>query len=346
MQLKIGTGSYEVVSLVVPGLGPEIILGVDLMELWKAKLDLGNFNMTIEEREKVDVVPFIEEDMGRGQTSLSEPGLESELFFVEKVEVYDQEKIAMVECVDPGSYERNLPYDEVERGLFLFTGNEVCVTDPLSESAEIQILSVQVYDRIYSVLKRKVDEIEGINEMQKEKFYREFRENIEVFSHRIGLCTAYTHEFQVVNPTPYTHKCRNVPLAMLEKTDQAIQKMLRENIIEESDSENVNALCLVQKTDGSARVTIDAHQLKSMTLSNHYRSEPVQAQINKVNSAKWYSILDLTQASCRSLWRNSVGIIRRSSIWVNNIALHKPISGSPQVVRRSPEHYIKCSVKN
>ena len=70
--------------------------------------------------------------------------------------------------------------------------------------------------------------------------------------------------------------------------------MLRENIIEPSDSEHVNALCLVQKTDGTVRVTIDARQVNSMTMPNHYQSEPVQAQLNKVNGAKWYSILDLT----------------------------------------------------
>ena len=201
-----------------------------------------------------------------------------------------------MECVDSGSYERNLPYDEVERRLFLFTEHEMNVTDPSCESDDVQILSVNVSDRIYSILKQKVDQIDCINDMQKERFYRVFRENIKVFSDKIVLCTEYTHEFQVINPTPYTHNCRNVPLAMLEKTGQSIQKMLRENIIKESDSEYANALCFVEKADGSVRVTIEAYNINSMTMSNHYRNEPVQAQINKVNSAKWYTIVDLTQA--------------------------------------------------
>ena len=54
------------------------------MESWQANLDLGNFNMTIKEGDTVDVEPLIEDDVGHGQTILSEPDLESELFFIER----------------------------------------------------------------------------------------------------------------------------------------------------------------------------------------------------------------------------------------------------------------------
>ena len=259
------------------------------------------------------------------------------MFFVEKVQIYDQERIAIVECVDSNSYERNLQCSEVERGLFLFSENEVGVDDLSCGSAEIQILSIQAAGSTYSILKQKVDEIEGITDIQKERFYRVFQENINVFSDKIGLCNAYVHEFQVVNTTPYHHKCRNVPLAMLEKTDEAIQKMLRENIIEPSDSEHVNALCLVQKTDGTVRVTIDARQVNSMTMPNHYQSESVQAQLNKVNGAKWYSILDLThaflQVTLAEHCRGYTAFLHRG----NNIDLPVPLLDSPPVAQHSPE---------
>ena len=209
IQAKIGTGSYEVVFLVVPGLGPEIILGVDLMESWKAKLDFEHFHMKMATDNAVETVPFMEDDVGQTQASVAEPGLESELFFVEKVAVYDHERVAIVECLDQVSYERNLPCNEVERGLFLFSEKDECVNDLSYLNDEVQILSIQADDRTFEILKRKVDEIEGITDVQKQKFYRVFQENINVFSDEIGLCNAYVHEFHVINPTPYHHKCRN-----------------------------------------------------------------------------------------------------------------------------------------
>ena len=295
VRMKVGTGSHDIVFLVVPGLGPEIILGLDLMETWQAILDFGRLHMCIKESENVEVVPFIEDAVGQGQTSPPEAGIESELFFVQRTHVYDGDTIAIVQCVDPGSYEQNFNSCYGERGLFLYSEDELNNVDQADED-EIQILSVDVSDRIDSVLIQKVYEINDISDVNKREFYRVLRENFEVFSDSIGLCKVYTHEIHVENPTPYSHKCRPVPIAMLEKTDQAIQKMLDEKIIEKSDSEFVNALCLVRKTDGSVRVTIDARQINSMTSSNHYRSESVQAQLNKVNGAKWFTIIDLTQS--------------------------------------------------
>ena len=199
VKAKVGTGSYDVVFLVVPGLGPEIILGVDLMEHWRAKLDFGTFNMEIAAGEAAEKIPFMLDDDSQGQVSLADPGLESELFFVEKVEIYDQERIAKVECIDSASYEKNLLYSEVERGLFLVE-NEVEVDNLSCENAEIQVLSLQATDRTYEILKLKVGDIPGITDSQRQRFYRVFQENINVFSDKIGLCNAHVHEFHVINP--------------------------------------------------------------------------------------------------------------------------------------------------
>ena len=95
------------------------------METWQAILDLGRLQMSIRGSESVAVVPFIEDTVGQCQTSPPETGIESELFFVQRTQVYDGEKIAIVQCVDPGSFERNLNSSEGEKGLFLYSENEI-----------------------------------------------------------------------------------------------------------------------------------------------------------------------------------------------------------------------------
>ena len=118
VQMRVGTGSHEVVFLVVPGLGPEIILGLDLVETWQAILDLGRFQISIKENESVEVVPFIEDAMGHGQASPPDAGIESELFFEQRIHVYDGEQIAIVQCVDPGSFEQNSIVLKVKEAYF------------------------------------------------------------------------------------------------------------------------------------------------------------------------------------------------------------------------------------
>ena len=148
------------------------------METWQAILDLGRFQMSIKENESVEVVPFIEDTMGHGQASPPDAGLESELFFVQRTHVYDGEKIAIVQCVDPGSFEQNLNCIEGERGLFLYSENEINDVDPPHDE-EIQILSVSVSDRTDSILIQKVHDIDVINETQKQNFYRCCEKNLK-----------------------------------------------------------------------------------------------------------------------------------------------------------------------
>ena len=107
------------------------------METWQAILDFGRLHMSIRESENVEVVPFIEDAVGQGQTSQPETGLESELCFVQRTHVYDGDTIAIVQCVDPGSFEQNFNSSEGERGLFLYSEDELNNVDQTDED-EIQ----------------------------------------------------------------------------------------------------------------------------------------------------------------------------------------------------------------
>ena len=132
---------------------------------------------------------------------------------------------------------------------------------------------------------------------------------------------------------------------MLNKTDVAIQKLLNDNIIQDSNSDFINESCLVQKTDGIVRVTIDARRLNSMTTQNLYRSEPVQSQINKVNGARWVTLLDLNQAFLQVLLHEHC----RNSLYLSTAESSTDLPELLSVWRRagprSPEPWIKCSGK-
>ena len=77
--------------------------------------------------------------------------------------------------------------------------------------------------------------------------------------------------------------------------DEAIAQLIQDDIIEPANSAFLNLLCIVLKSDGTARVKVDARLINSRTRQNHFRVEPVERQLERVNGAKHYSILDLSQ---------------------------------------------------
>ena len=188
--------------------------------------------------------------------------------------------MAVVKVLDPDSYETNIPCSESVNGLFLYSEESVYTIDNVNIGEELRVMSIQTHNNAEVAFKSKIDQINGINSRQKQDFYYTLQKHADMFTDRIGLCTAYTHMFEVAHPEPYNYKCRTVPIAMMEKTDTAIQKLLDNGIIQGTNSDFINALCLVQKTDGTVRVTVDTRRLNSMTTQNLYHSEPVQSQIN------------------------------------------------------------------
>ena len=59
LSVKVRAGNHEVIFLVVPGLNPEIILGIDMLEIWKAVIDVGHLNMSLNHRDSCGVVKFV-----------------------------------------------------------------------------------------------------------------------------------------------------------------------------------------------------------------------------------------------------------------------------------------------
>ena len=110
------------------------------------------------------------------------------------------------------------------------------------------------------------------------------------------LYATTVHEFHVTDRKPFSHRCTPIPAALMEKTDLVIQKMLREEVIEDSQSQFINPICIVMKPDGNVRITIDARELNSKTKEDHYRTELVKTQLDRINGAKLFRLIDLSQS--------------------------------------------------
>ena len=159
------------------------------------------------------------------------------------------------------------------------------------------VMTAPVIDEATSnsdILYEKVQEIKILNKYQKNQLQAVLERNREVFSQRLGLCKTYVHHFEVNDLTPYEYRSRPIPSSMIEDVNKTIQKMLDDHVIEPADSSFINPLCIVRKPSGEVRITVDARKLNARSRMNYFRNENVESLLNKVNGAKFLTILDLS----------------------------------------------------
>ena len=72
-----------------------------------------------------------------------------------------------------------------------------------------------------------------------------------------GLCDKVFHTIDVTDDTPIRQKPRPVPPAHIKELEEIINDLLERGLIIESSSPWASPICLVNKADGSKRMTID-----------------------------------------------------------------------------------------
>ena len=295
LPIEIDGQVYDIIFLIIPNLNANVIIGCESFLNWEAILNFQEKNLVIHRVGKAQLVPFItteREVLEKGREQENE--LLGETFFVESVELEGREVVTLnkyneaeYHCETSGFCEScGDMINIVGTGDSTWTRDDVQVNEVLLEQD----------NELMSVLKEKVDEIEGIDRCKRDTLYNILIENKELFADKLGKCTSYTHSFKVKDFTPFTHKSRPIPAQLGEKVDQAIEKMVSDEVLELSDSQYLNPLCVVMKADNTVIITVDARVLNSRCEPDYFHNRNIDQLLYKVAGSKYFTSIDLSAA--------------------------------------------------
>ena len=112
---------------------------------------------------------------------------------------------------------------------------------------------------------------------------------------QLGRTGKVRHTIDTANSKPVKLPPRRLPMAQREVVDRELEKMLKEDIIEPSDSPWAANVVLVKKKDGSVRFCVDYRKLNECTKKDAYPLPHIGDSLDALSGSCWFSTLDLAQ---------------------------------------------------
>jgi transposase InsO family protein len=181
----------------------------------------------------------------------------------------------------------------------LGVGTEITTADPVIieqvpvPSADEQHASGNVETAVRSMV-AQVDENVPIE--VREQLMRLMLENASAFSFDeldVGRATAVQHEIDVGDARPVRQRLRRQPPAHQVAIDSYVQDMLRQGVIEPTQSPWAANLVVVRKKSGDFRVCCDYRGLNLTTRKDAYSLPRIDACLDSLSGAVWFSTFDL-----------------------------------------------------
>jgi len=114
-------------------------------------------------------------------------------------------------------------------------------------------------------------------------------EDIGTVEDKYGLHDVVLNDDKPIKQKPYV-----IPQAKETVVKDCVEKMLKMNIIEPSNSNWASPIVLVKKPDGSERFCVDYRKLNNVTLKDSFPMPNIENRLNKLHGSKFFKSFDCT----------------------------------------------------
>ena len=113
--------------------------------------------------------------------------------------------------------------------------------------------------------------------------------------HRLGQITNYSHKTEI-DPSikPVSQRLRHIPFSQLDKVDAEIDKLLNDDVIEETPEPSpwVSNLVIVPKPSGDLRVCCDYRDLNKAIIRERFILPKVEDTLHALQGSKYFAKID------------------------------------------------------
>ena len=151
-------------------------------------------------------------------------------------------------------------------------------------------------DRKEQVLKAVKVNSTGLSSEQLTQMQNLLKEYADIFSLHpsdLGTTDQITHSINTGDHEPIRQPLRRLPFSLRSKTNELVQEMLDQGVIQPSKSPWASPVVLVEKKDGSVRFCVDYHRLNAVTKMEVFLLPRIDDSLDMLSKSKFFSTLDL-----------------------------------------------------
>ena len=109
----------------------------------------------------------------------------------------------------------------------------------------------------------------------------------------LGKTDRVLHDIKTTTDTPIKQRVRRPPIHQRVEEERSVAEMLKDGIIEPSESPWSSPVVLVRKKDGSTRFCIDYRKLNDISIKDSYPLPRIDDSLDALAGAKCFTTLDL-----------------------------------------------------
>lgn len=301
LRMMIDGNILEVVCFVIPNLAAEVILGSDILYALKAVIDFREKHVKLCEGSRCLTIKFAGQEHAESVelTEVEEEILEGD-FFIELIQLEGHEEKIIKLSPTSGSIVAEdtwVPDGNAQGGgnyvnMYGLSSEDVIYLEEGTIPSPPSSTNVSIEAR----LREKVNHCYPLNPQQREALWEILMKNKDVFSDKIGKCANYRYSYEVIDPKPFRYKCRIIPLELRDAVDETIKNLLDQGIIKPINSAFVNPLCIIKKSSGKVRITLDSRNMNQYIVRDNFRTQPIEQILAGIGSKKFFSSLDVTNS--------------------------------------------------
>jgi hypothetical protein len=116
------------------------------------------------------------------------------------------------------------------------------------------------------------------------------------FTSKPGNCKVSEYEFRVTSDKPLVRHSRPIPFKLRPVIRDHINQLLKDDIIEISNSPFMNSLTDVHREGKAPRICVDARKVNDVTIPDRARTPPLNELLQKFHGVKYMTSTDLSSA--------------------------------------------------
>jgi hypothetical protein len=132
-----------------------------------------------------------------------------------------------------------------------------------------------------------VNEATYLTKSERERLFNLLVPYLDHFTHKPGKCNLMTYKFEVENPGAIVGHSRAIPFSARKELRGQIEQMLKDGIIEHSNSTYWNPLTVVLREGKSPRICLDARRVNKCMVKDRATVQPVGELLQRLHGSKY-----------------------------------------------------------